>query len=101
MGSRLSLQTLLEGLLGTDKVYFQPPPGYMMSYPCIVYNRSNIRARHGDNKPYKLDNQYSITVIDANPDSAIPKKVAELPQCSFDRHFTSDNLNHDVFNILF
>lgn len=101
MGTRLNLQTMLEGLLGTDKVYFQPPPSHMLSYPCIVYSRSNIRSRHGDNRPYKLDNQYTITVIDANPDSAIPKKVAELSQCVFDRHFTSDNLNHDVFNILY
>jgi hypothetical protein len=101
MGSRLDLQTLLETVLGSTNVSFQPPPNKDISYPCIVYNRSNIRSRHGDNHPYKLDNQYTITVIDANPDSAIPKKVAELPQCAFDRHFASDNLNHDVFNILY
>ena len=101
MGQRLDLQTLLETVLGTDKVYFQPPPSFMMSYPCIVYNRSNIRSKHGDNLPYKRDKQYTITVIDANPDSVIPDKIAALPRCAFDRHFTSDNLNHDVFNILF
>jgi hypothetical protein len=101
MGQRLDLQTLLETLLGSENVYFQPPPSFTMLYPCIVYNRSNIRSRSGDNQPYKLDNQYTITVIDANPDSDIPIKVAKLPQCAFDRHFTSDNLNHDVFNILF
>jgi hypothetical protein len=101
MAPRLDLQTLLEALLGSERVYFQPPPSFMMSYPCIVYNRSNIRSKHGDNLPYKLDNQYTITVIDANPDSDIPNKVAALPRCAFDRHFTSDNLNHDVFNILF
>ena len=101
MGQRLDLQTLLETLLGSGNVYFQPPPGFMLSYPCIVYNRSNIRSKHGDNMPYKLDNQYTVTVIDANPDSVIPGKIANLPRCAFDRHFTSDNLNHDVFSILF
>lgn len=101
MGQRLDLQTLLETLLGSENVYFQPPPNVTMSYPCIVYNRSNIRSTHGDNLPYKLDHQYTITVIDANPDSLIPGKVALLPQCSYDRGFKSDNLNHDVFNILF
>jgi hypothetical protein len=101
MGQRLDLQELLETLLGSENVYFQPPPNFSMSYPCIVYNRSNIRSRHGDNQPYKLDNQYTITVIDSNPDSEIPIKVAKLPQCIFDRHFTADNLNHDVFNIIF
>lgn len=101
MASRLDLQELLEGLLGSENVYFQPPPSFRMTYPCIVYNRSNIRSRHGDNRPYKLDNQYTVTVIDANPDSEIPGKVALLPQCAHDRKFISENLNHDVFNILF
>lgn len=101
MGQRLDLQTLLESILGSENVYFQPPPNFEMSYPCIVYNRSDIRAKHGDNFPYKRDKQYSITVIDANPDSEIPDQIAALPQCAFDRHFTSENLNHDVFNILF
>lgn len=101
MGQRLELQTLLETLLGSENVYFQPPPGYLMSYPCIVFNLSNIRSKHGDNIPYKLDNQYMITVIDANPDTEIPQKVARLSRCSFDRSFASENLNHYVFNILF
>ena len=101
MGTRLDLQTLLENLLGTDNVYFQPPPGHLMSYPCIVYNRSNIRSDHADNSPYIHDKEYSLTVIDANPDSVIPDAISKLPRCSFDRHFVSENLNHDVFNILF
>lgn len=101
MASRLDLQTLLETLLGSDKVYFQPPAEFMMSYPCIVYNRSNIRAKFGDNLPYKHDKEYTIIVIDANPDSIIPDKIAALPRCLFDRNYRSDNLNHDVFNMLF
>ena len=101
MATRLELQTLLETLLGSGNVYFQPPPGFMMAYPAIVYNRSNIRSKSADNIPYKLTNEYTITVIDANPDSAIPMKIAKLSQAIFDRHFTSENLNHDVFNILF
>ncbi|OFW79483.1 MAG: hypothetical protein A2201_03265 [Alicyclobacillus sp. RIFOXYA1_FULL_53_8] len=101
MGLRLDLQTLFETIIDSENVYFQPPPGYMMAYPCIVYSRSNIRTKFADNDPYLLMKQYSVTVIDANPDSDIPDKIAALPQCVFDRHFTSEALNHDVFNILF
>jgi hypothetical protein len=101
MASRLSLQTLLEALLGSTNVYFQPPPSFMMQYPCIVYYRSNIRTNFGDNNPYKHDKQYTITVIDADPDSLIPDKVSDLPRCVFDRRMTIENLNHDVFNILY
>ena len=101
MGQRLDLQTLLEFILGSENVYFQPPSGFMLSYPCIVYNRSNIRAAHADNSPYKHDNEYTVTVIDANPDSETPMKIAKLPRCEFDRGFRSGDMNHNVFNILF
>lgn len=101
MGQRLDFQTLLEAILGSENVYFQPPSGFMLSYPCIVYNRSNIRAAHADNAPYKHIYEYTVTVIDVNPDSEIPMKVASLPRCEYDRGFRSGNLNHDVFNILF
>ena len=99
MGQRLELHALLKTI--TPNVYFQPPSGHVMQYPCIRYERSNIRSTHADDLPYKHDNQYTVTVIDANPDSQIPVNVSKLPRCIFDRHFTSDNLNHDVFNILF
>lgn len=101
MASRLSLDILLRTILGSNNVYFQPPPGHMLSYPCIVYSRSNIRTRFGDNIPYINRKQYTITVIDANPDSEIPDKIKNLQSSVLDRHFASNNLNHDVFNILY
>lgn len=99
MASRSSLQTLLEGLLGSTKVYFQPPSTFKMSYPCIVYGISNADTKFANNKPYAYKKRYQITVIDADPDSAIPDKVAMLPECVFNRHFTVENLNHHVFVI--
>jgi len=103
MGTRMELHTLLLSLLPTNSkhVYFQPPPDLQMSYPCIVYNRDDIRTAYADNIPYKRKKRYQVTVIDPDPDSDIPDKVAELPLCSFDRHFTADNLNHDVYNLYF
>lgn len=101
MGQRLDLDLVLRTLLGSDNVYFQPPSGFNMSYPCIVYNRSNIRSEHADNRPYKHEKEYTVTVIDSNPDSDLPMKVASLPRAQYDRGFRSGNLNHDVFVILF
>ena len=72
-----------------------------MAYPCIVYNRSNIRSEHADNFPYKHRKEYTVTVIDENPDSLIPDEIAKLSGCIFDRNFRSDNLNHDVFTLFF
>lgn len=101
MAQRLELQALLVDLLGSDNVYFQPPPSLQMSYPCIVYTRDFSLTQFADDKPYLIEKRYQVTVIDRNPDSVIPGKVAKLPKCTFDRFFTADNLNHDVFRLFF
>jgi hypothetical protein len=98
---RLQLQALLESILETDRVYFQPPAAVKMSYPCIVYTRESSETRFADNLPYQRVKRYQVTVIDRNPDSLIPDKVAELPLCTHVNFFVSDNLNHDVFNLYF
>lgn len=101
MAPRLQLQSLLEGLLGTDKVYFQPPANVLLTYPCIIYKRDYTQTIFATNNPYRHTIRYQVTVIDTNPDSAIPEKVGALPMCLFDRFYTADNLNHDVFNLFF
>lgn len=101
MASRLKLQTELEELLGTRNVYYSPPASVKMQYPAIVYSRSDIDNAHANNSVYKQEYAYEITVIDRDPDSEIVKKVSRLPRCRFNRHYPSDNLNHDVFTIYY
>ena len=101
MGQRSDLQALLIATLGSSNVYFQPPPTVQMKYPCIIYKRSDVKTKFADNKPYSREKSYQVTVIDSDPDSLIPDKVGMLPKCAFDRFFTADGLNHDVFNLYF
>jgi hypothetical protein len=101
MAPRLDLQEKLKDLLGSNNVYFQPPPSVVMQYPCIVYQRDSAVAVFADNQLYKNKKRYQVTVIDKDPDSDIPDKVAALPLCSYDRFFTADSLNHDVYNLFF
>ena len=101
MGSRLELHTLLEGALGSDNVYVQPPETIRMSYPSIVYERSRIRADYADNIPYILKKQYTVTVITQDPDSTIPDTIAQMELCAHDRKFVIDNLYHDIFTLFF
>jgi hypothetical protein len=101
MGQREDLHTLLKQLLQTNNVYFQPPPTVKMDYPCIVYKRDNATTIFAGDKPYNNMKRYQIIVIDRDPDSDIPTKVAELPMCTFNRFYTADNLNHDVYNLFF
>lgn len=99
MNNRLELHTLLVDLLGSDAVYYQPPEGYKMRYPCIVYERERLQATYADDAPYLVRPTYQVTLMERDPDSELPGKMAMLPGCRFDRHFTSDNLHHNVYTI--
>lgn len=101
MGQRLDLHDILVEILGSDNVYFQPPPSLMMTYPCIRYQRVNGLTKFACNQPYGHVVKYEVTVIDRDPDSDIPLKVAMLPMCTRDRFYTADQLNHDVFTLFF
>lgn len=98
---RVEFHEILCKILGSRNVYYQPPESLKMKYPAIRYTRDDIENEFGDNRVYKQAHKYSVTVIDADPDSEIVHKVSKLPMCVFDRHYASDNLNHDVFTICY
>ena len=99
MKSRTELDDTLRAILGTGNVYFQPPESTKTKYPCIIYEKSDYFARHADNIKYQLHKRYTIKVIYKDPDYRASDEIIKLPMCSFDRHYTQDNLNHDIFII--
>ena len=99
MAPRLQLHEILKTF--TNNVYFQPPENVLIQYPCIVYERDFRNTKFADNRPYKSEKRYAVTVIDRDPDSDIPDKVAELPKSTFNRNFRADGLNHDVYEVFF
>jgi hypothetical protein len=99
MAPRLQLHQLLETFV--EHVYFQPPVNVQLQYPCIIYNRDFADTKFADGKPYNHMLRYMVMVIDPDPDSEIPNKVAMLPMSLFNRFYTADNLNHDVYNVYF
>lgn len=101
MGKRTDLQTILETLLGSSYVYFQPPATVKLIYPCIRYTYSQGKTLFADDTPYTIRRSYQIIVMTRDPDSDIPNKVGKLPMCRFDRSFTSDNLHHFVYNLYY
>jgi hypothetical protein len=101
MGTRLELHEILCEALGSRHVYFQPPESVKMVYPAIVYSRNNIDNAFADNTVYTQSPAYNVTVIDEDPDSEIVTRISKLPTCRFNRHYSSENLNHDVFTIYF
>lgn len=99
--NRLELQKLLEQILGSRNVYFQPPTNLVMEFPCIVYTRSNSKTVYADNKKYVLKKCYQVTLINSDPDSKTLDKLELLDYCQFDRQFKSENLYHTVYKLYF
>ena len=99
MRNRLTLQALLEELLGSKNVYFQPPTSAKMKYPAIRYKLSDIDNSHANNGVYLSQKFYELTLIDQNPDSEFVDKINQLQSARLIRPFVADNLNHWVFRI--
>ena len=82
-----------------DNVYYDPPESIEMEYPAIKYNLVNIKTDNANNSPYITTPGYSVTLMDWNPDSEYVAKILALPYCSFDRHYTANDLHHWTFTI--
>lgn len=101
MGQRLDLQQILESILGSRNVYFQPPPSVKMQYPCIVYHLDNMPVDHADNVNFLTHKLYGIQLISRDPENPSWDKLAGLPYCRFVRFYAMDNLNHNIFNLYY
>ena len=98
---RLELHELLCGVLGSRYVYFQPPENLKMQFPCIIYEHDNYYLTHADNKKYIRKRKYTVTIVDKDPDTAIPERLEELPFTEFSRRFVADNMNNIVYTIYY
>lgn len=97
----LELQALLQAMLpSSSKAYIQPPAGKLTN-PAILIQRDYARTHFADNSPYRTLMRFQVTVIDRDPLSKIPSKVAALPMCTFNRFYPADGLNHNVYQIFY
>lgn len=101
MNDRITFRDRLQDIVGEDvKLYFQPPESVKLTFPCIVYEISDVEIQKADNYPYIAHKQYTVTVIDKNPDSDIYINILNgFEYASFNRAFKSDNLNHFTLSI--
>lgn len=96
---RIQLHHKLEQLLGSRNVYFQPPTGTKLQYPCIVYNLATANDVHADDKIYRRLYRYSLIYITKDPDDPKRDLIDDLPYCAFDRSVVNDNLYHFYYTI--
>lgn len=98
MGLRLDLHEELVDLAGSSYVvYFQPPEGTQIRYPCVIYERDSGDADYADNKVYRFTQRYEVTVITRDADCQLPVEILKhFQMCRMDRTFTSGNLYHNT-----
>lgn len=100
MGSRLDLHAEL--LTFHPNVYFQPPSGFTMTYPCIVYNRTGMDAKHADDTTYMSTQEYQLMVIEKDPDSLVPKAILHhFKKCRITQQYAVNNLHHTTFTLYY
>lgn len=95
--SRKKLSELLHTFC--KNVYYQPPTGTKITYPCIIYDLDRPDATFADNAPYALYDQYSLKYITRDPDDQVRNQIIMIPLCSADKPYIADNLYHHPFRL--
>lgn len=99
---RLELHEILCEILGSRNVYFQPPNGTQLKYPCIIYKRDSSSAEYADDKTYIFTPQYQITCISPKQTNDIYEKLIErFSMIRYVRGYVVDNLSHDILNLFY
>lgn len=82
-----------------DNVYYQPPTGHQITYPCIIYDLEKPDVTFADNAPYAIYDQYTIKYITRDPDDDTRNQIIMMKHCSADRFYMADNLYHYLFRV--
>lgn len=100
MGTRIDLHKELQEFY--LDVYFQPPSNIKLTYPCIIYSKSESNKQFGNNGIYLKKQGYKLMVIEKNPDSPVADSIENRFQyCSIDQYYTVDNLNHTTLQLFY
>ena len=101
MEKRLKLHGELVDLAGSSyAIYYQPPEGAQIRYPCIIYERDGGTADYASNRTYRFTQRYQVMVITRDPDCPLPEAILRyFPMCRIDRTFVSENLYHNVLTL--
>ena len=84
-----------------DNVYFQPPEGFKLQYPCIVFHKKTVENIHANGKVYGQKFLFEVTVMDKDPDGDLAQTISKWSKTKQIGHNRYDNIYHDIFNIYY
>lgn len=81
-------------------VYYQPPESVKLKYPCVIVKKNPGDTKSADNIKYIYSQNYTLTVIDRDPDRSLAEQIYMAFTISrYDQNFVRDNLYHDIITI--
>lgn len=102
MGDRSELHGVLLDLVTPNKVYFQPPENFKITYPCIVYSAIGYDLKYADSLTYNAKLKYEVTYISQAFDQRIlDKLIFGLKYISPVEMYVYDKLYHCKFTLFF
>lgn len=91
------LREILQEETGQVNLYFQPPEGFKLTYPCIIYKKDTGDHMFADNSVYQFTQAYQLTFISKNPDNTVVERILkEFKWAKYGRNYQAENINHDV-----
>lgn len=98
--SRLTLDRVLKGIADSHgcPLWFQPPTGAKLTYPCILYSPATPTNLKANNKTFIIFRNYEITYItkEADHEAIIKEIIDKVPYGHLVREFISNNLYHTI-----
>ena len=97
------LGSKLKAIVGESRmVKFQPGPSVKLTYPCVLYELSNVSTIRADDKSYLNCRRYQVTHIYKSVDGDLIDKFLEnFEYISYDNRQIVDGLYHDYFTIYY
>ena len=88
--------------------YFQPPAGFSMKYPCIVYAKAKPDIVRANNQVYGMHTAYTLTVIESDPEDhdedklGLPETIVQsFAMCDWNTQYVADNLYHTSLTLYY
>lgn len=87
----------------TGKVYFQPPSGTKLTYPCWVIERTTAYQPKANDRTYLFRPGYKCMYMNrTEPDPEVLNLISRrYANCTYQNHYVVDNIHHDVFLIYY
>lgn len=99
--SRLHLDSILHEVSnrhGNFPIYFKPPSGFNLKYPCLVYNPSGVDSVNANNELYIAHRQYELSFMTQRIDQEelIKDIVKSVPYGRIIREFETNGIQHTL-----